>query len=131
MGHAIIVYRERHALIHDMDLCGIQHFLLTEAEAAGTRDLADFVRGWEWVGNGVWIGDDFDAFFNGDARREQGFVKVLDATRARLEAFGENIPTAYFTANPDAFFTEAQPVRRLVEQLAKLRDLFRATQPTP
>jgi len=133
MGHEIVVYRDRHAIIHDMDFWAIRHFLLSEAESSDNSDLAAFVRGWDWIGPGVYIGEDFDAYFSDDRSREQAFLKLLNAARARIESFGEVVLLDYLAANinlPLPYFTQRQPVSRLVQQLAKLQELFTAAPPT-
>jgi len=132
VGHEIVVYRDRQAIIHDMDFWVIRHFLLSEAGASDRPGLAAFIQGWEWIGPGVYVGDDFDAYFNGDPAREHAFVELLEATRARIESFGDFVPLDYLAANvnlPAACFADAQPVPRLVEQLAKLNQLFAAARP--
>lgn len=131
MGHEIVVYRDRHAIIHDMDFWAIRHFLLAEAESSHDAEFAEFVRSWDWFGPGVYGGEDFDAYFSGDQDREVAFLKLLEATRKRVESFGEFVPLEYLAANVNLrteYFTQAQPVSWLVEQLAKLRLLF-STEP--
>ena len=133
VGHEIIEYRKRHMIIHDMDLWTIRHFLLSEAESSANSDLAAFIQSWDWIGPGVYLGIEFDAYFNGDEAREQAFLKLLNATRARIESFGELVPLDYLAANvnlPIAYFTDAQPVGRLVRELAKLDELFTTARPS-
>ena len=111
-----------------MDLWTIRHFLLSEVESSANSDLAAFIQSWDWIGPGVYLGIEFDAYFNGDEAREQAFLKLLNATRARIESFGELVPLDYLAANvnlPIAYFTDAQPVGRLVRELAKLDELSR------
>ena len=127
MGHEIVVYRGRHMVIHDMDLWAIRHFLLNGAEASGNSDLAAFVRGWDWVGPGVYLGLEFDLFLHDDEARECAFVTLLRAAQVSIQSFGEFVPLDYLAANvswPQACFADAQPVERWVKQIAKLEDLF-------
>ncbi|HTV49308.1 MAG TPA: hypothetical protein VMG59_12790 [Phycisphaerae bacterium] len=127
MGHEIVEYRKRHAIIHDLDFWAIRHFLLVSAEEAKQSELATFIRGWDWIGPGVYLGVEYDTFFNGEERLEQQFLRLLVMARKRLEAFGEFVPIEYIESNINlqkAYFTEAQPVVHWLEQLDKLSDLF-------
>jgi hypothetical protein len=126
LGHEIIVYRDRHAMVHDMDLWAIRHFLLVEAEASDNSEAATFVRGWDWVGPGVMTGVEFDSFLHGDAGRERAFAELLIAARARIESFGQDVPLGYIASNintPLAYFAAAQPVERWVRKIVELGEL--------
>lgn len=132
MGHEIITYRDRHAMIHDMDLWVIRHFLLSEAEACDNSELAAFACGWDWVGPGVYIGKDFDAYFDGDQARESAFLKLLEGARVRIESFGDAVPLNYLVTNLQsslACFGGDLPVSGLVQQLEKLKGLFTGARP--
>jgi hypothetical protein len=131
VGHEIVVYRDRNLIIHDLDFWALRHFLLAEAEASDDPELAAFIGGWDWIGPGVYLGVEFETFFGGDNGRERAFLKLLHATHGRIESFGESIPLDYLAANGNTqldYFTTAQPVARLVQQLASLNELFVAAQ---
>lgn len=127
MGHEIVVYRDRHAIIPDLDFWVLRHLVLAEAEASGQSDVATFVRGWEWVGVGVYVGVDLESFFDGDASRAQRFVELLSAARRRIASLGTLVPLDDIAANINltgAGFTAPQPVERWVQQIEALRNLF-------
>jgi hypothetical protein len=127
VGHEIVVYRGRHAIIHDLDFWALRHFLLAEADATRRDELATFIRGWEWIGPGVYLGDDFDAFFASDPEREARFLEILSGVVRRLSTFGNDVPLDYLRQHinsPMAYFTAAQPVGRWQAQLEELRALF-------
>lgn len=129
MGHAIILYRDRRAIINDVDLWALRHFISLEAVALREPDIASFVRGWDRVGSGVWLGIEFESFFKGDVSRERTLVAVISAARKRIESAGEFVPLDYLAANinvPMLGYSKAQPVERLVQELEKLQELFEA-----
>jgi hypothetical protein len=95
MGHDILRYRDRRAILNDWDLEAVRHFLLVASDAAGFRDVADFVGGWQYHCPGVWLGLHLDPFLDGDENLERRFCEVLDAARVRVLAFGHSIPSDY------------------------------------
>jgi hypothetical protein len=132
MGHKIVVYNERHMIVNDLMLWAVRHFLLAEAEASGQSDLISFIRSWDWIGNGVWMGMDFDSFFQEEVSRKQRFVELLPAARRRIESFGTVVPMDYLEANINqklAYFTAVQPVDRLVRPIVEMRELFDVARP--
>jgi len=124
MGHEIVKFRNSAAIIRDDEFEAIRHFLLIEAEASRMLNLAAFVRGWNRAGPGVWIGEDFDAFFHGDNVLEGQFLRVIAGTRSRLQAFGEYVPIEYTVKNLGSGDVGPRPVAILLVALAKLEELF-------
>jgi hypothetical protein len=124
MGHEIVVYRERHAILSDQDFDNLRRFLLVEANTAGFTGLASFINGWTYQGPGVWTDEDFDAFFHGDVALEREFVAVLGAARERVEGFGGRVPIEYLTTSIGGPYREAPPTAGLIRAIDRLRDLF-------
>jgi hypothetical protein len=129
MGHEIVVYKERAEVVHDTVFEAVRHFLLIEAEASGQTDLALFVRGWENVGPGVWIGADFDLFFHGDKVLEQRFLALIAGARQRLAAFGEVVPLDYLKGNINPMYEGSPPVGPWFRFMDRLANLFRDEAP--
>ena len=127
MGHEIIVYRDRHLVINDLDFWAIRHFILIEAEKSASLEIATFLRGWEWIGPGVYVGVEFDYFFNGHSQREESFAILLSAARIRIESFGEAVPLDYIEKNinlPGFRFTSAQPTHHWVRQIEEISEIL-------
>lgn len=127
MGHEILVYRDKHAIIHDMDLWMIRHFLVVEAEETDKPGLASFVAGWNRIGPGVFLGMDFDDYLRGEQDKVEGFVTLIQDTRQRIKLFGLVIPLDYLEANVNLAllkFLSDQSTDRLIRQLTKIQDLF-------
>jgi hypothetical protein len=127
MGHEIVVHRDRHAIINDMDFWALRHFLLEVAESIGPDELATFVRGWDWIGPGVYLGVDFDNFFDSNPEREQEFLALLSAVVRRLQAFGTHVPLAYLQRHINlalAYYTAEQPVEQFLKEIEGIRALF-------
>ncbi len=124
MGHEVVLYREKPAIIHDLDFEAIRYFLLIEAEPREFSDIASFIRGWRYEGPGVWTGEDFDAFFHGDVDLERRFVALLGAARDRVKAFGDVVPLEYVRAHIGFAWTEAPATSVWLEGIDKLRSLF-------
>ncbi|HEV3189468.1 MAG TPA: hypothetical protein VGY54_03170 [Polyangiaceae bacterium] len=95
MGHEILTYRGRSAIINDFDFVAVRHFLLIASEAARLGEVTTFVAGWIWEGPGVWTGEDLDVFLHGDETVEQRFSTALEAALAHVLAFGERFPPGY------------------------------------
>lgn len=126
MGHEIIVYRDRHVVLGDHDLCLIRHFLLLEAEPSD-GDLKEFVGSWQWIGPGVWVGNDWDEFFSGDPAREPSFDRLLARTAQRIQAFGPRLPLGYLQKHvnsPTFGFHADQPVDGFVKKIDEMRQLL-------
>jgi hypothetical protein len=127
VGHESVVYRDRHAIIHDLDFWALRHFMLAEAETTRRNELVTFISQWGWIGPGVWLDVEFDKFFASDPEREAQFLELLSGVARRLMAFGTEVPLDYLREHinmPLAFFTAAQPVERWQGCIEKLRALF-------
>ena len=132
MGHEVLTYSDRHAVIHDDDLWAVRHFLLAEATASRRKTEAAFVQTWEWVGNGVYLGLDFDAFLDSDPDRVRSFSELIFHTGQRIETFGEFIPAPYVQQHVNgagAQFTGALSTARVLTALGKVRELIAADEP--
>jgi len=112
VGHEIIVYRDRQVIIHDDDLETIRNLLLAESDASYCSELKSFIQEWEQVGPGVWIWNDWNAFFAADPARERSFKLLLSRTAQRIEALGSH--------------GVDQPVERLQRKIDELQHLLPA-----
>lgn len=129
MGHDIIQFHGGHVVLHDHDLLVVRHFVLLQMEADGEAELTEFVRNWEWIANGVWLGIDFDSVFNGDAGKKERFVKSLHGAAQRIAQFGTEIPISYLHDHfnsPTLQFTSSQPSERWLQVI---QGLIRLLQP--
>src|SRR5262249_9014296 len=91
---------------------------------AGFGSLTSFIDGWIYEGPGVWTGDDFDAFFHGDAPLEREFVAVLGAARDRVNTVGDVVPIDRRRNGLGHPFREPSPVDGFIRAIDGLRDLF-------
>jgi len=128
MGHEILVYRDRRAIINDIEFATVRHFLVAGGEATGFADVATFAEGWKYEGPGVWTGEDLDAFLHGDQPLERRFRAALDGAFASALAFGEHIsPDHLMVALAPlgvASSGSGLPTRLVLDAIEAIRDLF-------
>jgi hypothetical protein len=127
VGHEIIVYRGRSVIVHGLDLWAIRHFMLVEAEAARRDELVAFIRGWEWIGSGVYLGIEFDDFFGSHPEQQAQFIELSSSVEQRLDTFGSHVPLDYLQENVNTamvFFKAAQPIERWKRQIENICGLL-------
>jgi hypothetical protein len=133
MGHEILLYKGRHAIINDFDLEAVRHFLLVASDAAGFQDVADFVGDWKYECPGVWSGLDLDPFLHGDENLERRFCEVLDSALVRVLAFGDSIPSDYLEKHVNLSegrtWGSGTPTKLVLDAMGLLRDLFSKSPP--
>jgi hypothetical protein len=124
MGHEVVLYHEKPAIIHDRDFEASRHFFVIEADERGFLELASFIHGWTYEGPGVWTGEDFDDFFHRDVALERPFVVLLGAAYDRVKGFGDIVPLEYVRANIRGTWTEPPATSDWLKAIDKLRSLF-------
>ena len=127
MGHEIVVFRDRHLVVHDGDLWGIRHFLVAEAIASAQPEIATFVSNWNWIGPGVYLGIDLDGFIAVSPSRQQQIVDLLEATKRRIAAFRTHVALTYLEVHVNSatsFHVVPQPIEAWISVIDKFVTLI-------
>jgi hypothetical protein len=133
MGWAIIEFEGRVAGFSDFDLFAVQHFLTEESTKLNSNDeneveLRRFLRGWDWLGPGVFVGVDPGGFIQGSNARKAALLKLIDETARRISRFGSHVPLDYLERHVNrkgAWYMKPQPVKQFLDLLEKYGDLVR------
>ena len=134
MGHEIIIYRDSHVLLNDLDLWCLRFFLVVASAELVNRGssegsvLKKYFESWEWIGNGVITNLDLSPILEGKVHMELVYLEVLADTKMILESFGEEIPLKYLNENlingQFTFYNRPPKVVSLTALIEKLEDLL-------
>ena len=136
MGHDFIWYRDRHVHLDDMTIWTIRHFCLAAIDAIRSEENAQiaeleaidaYFRGWQWIGPGVYLGTKADDFIGTNVERAILVKGVVHRAELIVQGFGAAIPLDYLRQHinrQDAYYTEPQPARFIIEGLRQLESMF-------